>query len=205
MVNVEEGRSVNLDTLAAQIHEWNAKWWHDLEGKPIERDVGTLLMLMVSEAGEAMEGRRKSKPDAPMMDDHLPDREMAEVELADVQIRALDVLGSGKFRGSDYQLHSIQMQVDFEHSTHSYYRSMKDLADGDKLMFIVQIIAATRANFEYGHTLFRSLCRLVAAVEVLADLWGYDLYSAVVAKNEYNRKRHDHTVEGRMAEGGKAW
>lgn len=57
--------------------------WHD---KP--REVGTCLMLIVSEIAEAMEGDRKG-----LMDDHLPDRSMLEVELADAIIRILDLAG----------------------------------------------------------------------------------------------------------------
>lgn len=57
--------------------------WHD---KP--REVGTMLMLIVSEIAEAMEGYRKG-----LMDDHLPDRKMIEVELADAVIRIGDLAG----------------------------------------------------------------------------------------------------------------
>lgn len=57
--------------------------WHD---KP--REKGTLLMLMVSEISEAMEGERKG-----LMDDHLTHRRMAEVELADAVIRICDYCG----------------------------------------------------------------------------------------------------------------
>lgn len=42
-------------------------------------------MLVVSEIAEAMEGERKD-----LMDDHLPHRKMAEVELADALIRIFD-------------------------------------------------------------------------------------------------------------------
>jgi NTP pyrophosphatase (non-canonical NTP hydrolase) len=49
------------------------------------REVGTMLMLMVSELAEAMEGDRKG-----LMDDKLPHRPMFEVELADCVIRILD-------------------------------------------------------------------------------------------------------------------
>lgn len=55
--------------------------WHD---KP--REVGTMLMLIVSEIAEAMEGHRKN-----LMDDHLPHRSMIEVELADAVIRICDL------------------------------------------------------------------------------------------------------------------
>jgi NTP pyrophosphatase (non-canonical NTP hydrolase) len=64
----------------------NARWWRDLNtGEPIDRNIGELLMLMVSELAEAMEGHRKN-----LMDDKLPHRKMFEVELADLVIRVLD-------------------------------------------------------------------------------------------------------------------
>lgn len=57
--------------------------WHDNE-----REVGTMLMLIVSEVSEAMEGDRKD-----LMDTHLPNRKMIEVELADAVIRIADLCG----------------------------------------------------------------------------------------------------------------
>lgn len=73
--------SKSINELAVEIHQNNvdAGWWD----KP--REKGTLLMLVVSEIAEAMEGERKD-----LMDDHLPHRKMAEVELADAVIRILD-------------------------------------------------------------------------------------------------------------------
>jgi NTP pyrophosphatase (non-canonical NTP hydrolase) len=50
------------------------------------------LMLIVSELAEAMEGHRKD-----LMDDHLPHRKMAEVELADAVIRIFDLAGERGF------------------------------------------------------------------------------------------------------------
>ena len=51
-------------------------------------------MLIVSEVAEAMEGERKN-----LMDDKLPHRKMAEVELVDAMIRIFDYAG-----GFDYDL-----------------------------------------------------------------------------------------------------
>ncbi len=65
----------------------NKKWWVSLEDgvTPLVRNKGEMLMLMVSEIAEAMEGERKD-----LMDDKLPHRKMAEVELADCMIRIFD-------------------------------------------------------------------------------------------------------------------
>lgn len=66
-----------------------AGWWTDLEtGEPLQRNVGELLCLIHSEISEAMEGHRRG-----LMDDHLPHRRMAEVELADAIIRICDLAG----------------------------------------------------------------------------------------------------------------
>lgn len=66
-----------------------AGWHTDLKtGELIDRNKGEMLMLMVSEIAEAMEGERKG-----LMDDHLPHRKMVEVELADAIIRICDYAG----------------------------------------------------------------------------------------------------------------
>lgn len=64
-------------------------WWTNLDtGERINRNVGELLMLIVSEIAEGMEGHRKN-----LMDDKLPHRKMIEVELADAIIRIGDLAG----------------------------------------------------------------------------------------------------------------
>ncbi len=68
-------------------------WWSNPQtGKPIERNTGEMLMLIVSEIAEGMEGDRKD-----LMDDKLPARKMLEVELADAVIRIFDLAGSKGF------------------------------------------------------------------------------------------------------------
>jgi NTP pyrophosphatase (non-canonical NTP hydrolase) len=79
-----------LNELTDQVHSANEKWWRDINtGEPVDKSnfelKGTKLMLMVSEIAEAMEGERKE-----LMDDKLPHRKMAEVELADAVIRIFD-------------------------------------------------------------------------------------------------------------------
>lgn len=80
---------MSLNEYRDESHADAAKWWHDAAGNRIEREKGTLLMLIVSEVAEAMEGERKG-----LMDDKLPHRVMAEVELADALIRIFDYAGA---------------------------------------------------------------------------------------------------------------
>jgi hypothetical protein len=88
----------NMEQIAKNINEiskicytasFKAGWHTDLQtGKLKERNKAEMLMLIVSELAECMEGERKD-----LMDDHLPDRKMAEVELADAVIRIGDYCG----------------------------------------------------------------------------------------------------------------
>jgi hypothetical protein len=73
-------------------------WWTDREtGLPLLEAAGRWaphlvagkLALIHSEVSEALEGERKG-----VMDDHLPNRPMVEVELADAMIRILDLGGA---------------------------------------------------------------------------------------------------------------
>lgn len=68
-------------------------WWSNLlTGEPLfmtQERVGDKLMLVVTEIAEAKEGHRKG-----LMDNHLPNRSMVEVELADAVIRIFDLAGA---------------------------------------------------------------------------------------------------------------
>lgn len=82
-----------LNKLAAECHAANQHWWHDpMTGAKLVRNKGEMLMLIVSEISEAMEGERKD-----LMDDKLPHRKMAEVEFADAMIRMFDYAGAYGF------------------------------------------------------------------------------------------------------------
>lgn len=79
----------SLNDYSAECHKAAHKWWHTPDGKRLERNKGELLMLIVSEVSEAMEGERKD-----LMDDKLPHRKMAEVELVDALVRIFDYAGA---------------------------------------------------------------------------------------------------------------
>lgn len=85
---------IGLNTYAQQCHDASVAggWWHDLNtGAPLKRNKGELLMLIVSEISEAMEGARQN-----CQDDKLPHRLQEEVELADALIRIFDYAGGHK-------------------------------------------------------------------------------------------------------------
>ncbi|TXH46966.1 MAG: hypothetical protein E6Q97_28170 [Desulfurellales bacterium] len=79
-----------LNQFSQRCHAANQRWWHDLKtGERLNRNKGELLMLIVSEIAEAMEGERKN-----LMDDKLPHRPAVEVEFADALIRIFDYAGA---------------------------------------------------------------------------------------------------------------
>lgn len=81
----------NLHQTVSEIYTGNveAGWYSDPKtGERIQRNIPEMMMLMVSEISEAMEGVRKNLPD-----DKLPHRTMVVAELADVFIRWADLVG----------------------------------------------------------------------------------------------------------------
>lgn len=85
----------SVRTLVGACHgqAFAAGWWPT---NPKDRNVGEALMLCVSELAEGMEGFRKG-----LKDDHLPEFDMIEVELADALIRIFDLAGGRNWRVGD--------------------------------------------------------------------------------------------------------
>ena len=89
---------MNKTTISKQVNElrdicygesFKAGWHTDIKtGELLERNKGEMIALIHSEVSEAMEGERKD-----LMDDHLPNRKMVEVEMADAVIRIMDYCG----------------------------------------------------------------------------------------------------------------
>lgn len=113
-----------LNVLTAEIHKINRRWWNDLQtGERLVRNKGELLMLIVSEVAEAMEGERKN-----LMDTHLTHRKMAEVELADVLIRVFDYAG-----GFGYDLAgAVREKLVYNTMRKDHKKEARQAADGKK-------------------------------------------------------------------------
>lgn len=82
--------AASINALAEAIFRQNQDvgWWDEAAIIPdqfLPHFIASKICLMHSELSEALEGMRKN-----LMDDHLPKRQMIEVELADAIIRILD-------------------------------------------------------------------------------------------------------------------
>lgn len=115
-----------LNALAAEIHAGNKKWWYQADGvTPLARNKGELLMLVVTEVAEAMEGERKN-----LMDDKLPHRRMAEVEIVDAIVRLLDYAA-----GFGYELDDVLREKLAYNATRADHKAeAARLANGTRLI-----------------------------------------------------------------------
>lgn len=184
----------DLNALAARVHEANHKWWVSLDtGEPIKRNRYELLMLMQSEVAEAMEGERKG-----LQDDKLPDRPMAEVEIADVLIRALDYAGGFGIDG----LYDAREELSWG-DLRSWTQFTSESNRGEVLFALNRLIG--RVADEWEGPPRRRISRVIAGCEMYCQIFGYDLWGAFEAKMSFNYVREDHTIEARKAAGGKKW
>lgn len=112
-----------LNALSTLLHTANSRWWYDLRtGQRLERNKGELLALIHSEISEALEGERKNK-----MDDHIPHRKSAEVELADALIRIFDYAG-----GFGYDLAGAMLEKVLYNASRADHKKDARLAEGGK-------------------------------------------------------------------------
>lgn len=179
----------DLNLLAQLVYILNHKWWHDLiTGEKLERNNGELIMLIISELAEAMEGERKD-----LMDDKLPHRKMAEVEIADVVIRVLDFAGGRNLVLS----RNIPMEGDAIKPEDNRAESLLGIAKLALYMYLHYNNEMPWINpNDYASA-------IIINCEDYCAAYGYDLWGAVEEKMEYNKHREDHKKEARLAQGGK--
>jgi hypothetical protein len=169
-----------LNELAARVHAANIKWWRDIvTGEPIKRNKFELIALAISETSECLEGERKD-----LMDDKLPHRRMAEVEMADTAIRLLDYSGGFGIR--------LIVVTNLEPVA---------LNKGEAIYRLQRIL--TRIPDDKWPAFHISSA--LSYIEAYCLLFGYDLDGAIEEKLAYNATRHDHTHEARRSKGGKQW
>lgn len=168
----------SLNELRDEVHQINDKWWRDLKtGERIQRHPKELLMLVVTELSECLEGVRKN-----LLDDKLKHRFMEEVEMADAYIRLLDIAG-----GFDFEL---------------VYIPNENMCNENKPQAIFDITCGVTVFFmSNGEEV--SMSGLLAMIRDYCIKHKWDLDGAVREKLEYNKIRLDHTVEARKADGGK--
>lgn len=188
-----------------------AGWHHNIETRePKRRNAGEMLMLAVSELAEAMEGHRKK-----LTDDKLPHRSMLEVELADYVIRVCDTM-----RAAEFAYGAVPNNPEAPYALDMNSRVITNV--GERLLRIVSVTAAA-----YNHVGFdphapttaenasenrrsaaiarKLLTRGLLMTFHLAGTLSLDLPAALVDKRDYNKRREDHSVSSRLAEGGKAY
>lgn len=170
--------SAELNTLAQRIHAANEKWWQDVNThKPIQRNRFELLSLAISEVSECLEGERKD-----LMDDKLPKRKMAEVEMADAYIRLLDFsVGFGLSLLREQKRDGIAQNK------------------GEALFHLMRLI--TYVGGEKNPEFWVGICLIY--IEQYCEKWGYDLWGAIDEKLDFNRTRIDHQHEQRKLSNGK--
>ena len=174
-----------INTLARNTHRHNvaAGWWDEFDNK-LDR-YETAMMLCVSEIAEAMEGFRKD-----LMDDHLPEYKMFDVELADAMIRLLDLAGAYGVHLEDDLANKYPVALRWHREAPLRKRTVPE-----QLYEVVRVMT--------GASPLNVIERSVNVVRAIADINDVDLWKLVELKHEYNKTRADHKITARNAVGGK--
>lgn len=205
ITGVKGGRPTDLNEFAAFVNKANARWWCDPEtGLPIIRNKKQMLQLMLSEVSEAMEAERRFRVGRQVMDEKLPHRPAAEVEMADVAIRLGDwSAGFGrvlKDMTAGWGAERSAWRIPW--STHARSIEAGVAPDRGEMLFDV---SNAIAYINSGPSQGGGESLLLYDIERYCDICGYDLWAAVDEKLDYNATRPDHQDKNRVADGGKLW
>lgn len=168
--------------LAQECHAENQHWWHDpATGKRFERNRGEMFALMHSELSECLEGIRKD-----LWDNHIPERASEEVELADFIIRLMDYIGHRK--------HNIDAMFAMMPAMHVFDNKAECI---NAMHNHLSSVHSDMVSEQFGFSL------LLKYIDCYCCAYKIDLEGAIRDKRAFNRTRHDHTNEARLAAGGK--
>lgn len=182
----------DINELMAECHAASRRngWWSNLEtGEPILRDKGTCLCLVHSELSEGRNADLLGE-----MDDKLPHRLGAEVELADAVIRVADYMGGFGYPFDVEAVVAIKPGWMSWAGLHSLTSGLMEIER--KRSVDDAVMRAYLGNW---------ISEIVGAIAAYAERRGFDLWGAVREKMAYNAKRADHKPENRRQAGGKAW
>jgi len=229
--NMEDDTVYDLNHYARLCHEANKYWWLDtskpcecvVDGQskdvllfragiqytemvcPLchgdyyrrkDRNKGELLMLCVSELAEAMEGHRKDK-----MDDKLPHRKMAEVELADFLIRAFDMAGGLELDLNPVGKTGLPNLNEYGKLYATIMRLDNPLNFAESLMCVnMWLVECLQKSPSAG-----SLRMAIVWALGIMGTHGMDIQGAFDEKMTFNAHRVDHTLQHRAGPGGKKY
>lgn len=193
--------------LCASVHADNvaAGWWTDLDtGASLigKRNVGELLMLVVTELSEADLGLCQHLPD-----DKLPHRRMFEVELADAAIRIFDIGGGLRLPlGEVVNRLTTKAPLEFLDPDIRSKRTASRL----KLLDLVNCVSAAMEGYRKDtrtpggvSVIADELAKALFLIFALNDALDLDVMGAIAEKRAFNATRADHKPENRRADGGK--
>lgn len=175
---------MDLNEFSKQIHAQNVKasWWEPREGE--DPCLFEKLVLVCSEISEGLEGFRKN-----LMDDHLKDRSMLEVELADTLIRTLDLGGYAGWVLKSYP----------EETVHSFCSNKSSLQK--QLLGLMCAACSLAEDLDYfkgnSPVLNHDYNTLVNSILLVAKNNCLNIFTAAQEKLEYNKNRPDHKKENR--------
>lgn len=163
--------------------------------EPLQRNIGELLMLCVSELSEALEGHRKN-----LQDDKLPQYKMFDVEIVDCFIRMFDIFGG--FNISIVCLTTGTLDT-FAKGSLEQYGFVAPSNTAEALFKLCGAFALSiDSKGELDITFFR---QTLYGLLSYSYQWKINLEEIYQAKMAYNKNRADHQIKNRMKEGGKKY
>lgn len=181
---------MNINELAIRVYNQNKAvgWWDNPD-----RCIFQTLQLVNTEIAEATEGDRKS-----LMDDKLPHRLMAEVEMADTLIRLVDLAGHEHWVYRDGIPNSFLSLVENTGARHL-------VATITVCELGIELLRSAKSGKQNHAGKEATYCVAIATILKICEIEGYDIAGAVEEKLAFNVTREDHKRENRALEHGKSY